>query len=635
MNNKIAVVLQNCYADLFDEQGYPRKEPEGFIKRAETSEKNIGYIVKILSIVLSSNEISIETKLFIENAGFSIKAVNEEVNRLVGLKSSRVLSRSKPYGYNYTLGKVDIRYDMPVINSVESADDYKLNLENTAYDSLGSDMKTFVTNHFDIPDFDKGYGWTADYTNAVFHNYESGLYKYKINANVVYKSTKSHLKQDWHRPIQTANRVGEEDWDKSPIIQAYGPANITIREKWTAAGSETNGYNIGIPTQSYDLTDMNKALREFRDGPDFATFLALANANPYSRYWYLVSLNYMQDDTLSVTYKTKPIGWEEHIASYPDSPVVEITDASELRIYGGATIKAETQYGETVVTFGGTENEGEVSFTIDELKNLKTLLTPENFMVLDSLLPIAFPSEALYELPIPSESDVLPVTQQGVYSINSVGIDSTPFIINALQDLSANGQSLVHNDLNDSAITIQQRAGLSHDLTGLEEWTVKIHIKKATLPYNTSNRGYDIFNSNNYHMHAYTYSYYENYFDIVLQDHVRNPLVYQNSFGFILAGDDLDRIRLNLPQSVGTLQWFNNEGNGRTILLGKKNNYYYIQIDNEIIARQMITTGLEIEEISLGTFQDRIDIFGNDYTSAAIAFDEFKIYDRFLLKPKY
>jgi len=77
----------------------------------------------------------------------------------------------------------------------------------------------------------------------------------------------------------------------------------------------------------------------------------------------------------SILYSTKKIGWHDHLDSFENSPVFEITDDSELRLYGGARIKAETKLGETTVTISGDVSGGSVSFTISELQALKALIS--------------------------------------------------------------------------------------------------------------------------------------------------------------------------------------------------------------------------------------------------------------------
>jgi len=52
------------------------------------------------------------------------------------------------------------------------------------------------------------------------------------------------------------------------------------------------------------------------------------------------------------------------VLSNGTDPVFEMIGSSELRLTNGASIKAETKWDTTFVTFGGTSAEGEVSFTL-------------------------------------------------------------------------------------------------------------------------------------------------------------------------------------------------------------------------------------------------------------------------------
>jgi len=74
------------------------------------------------------------------------------------------------------------------------------------------------------------------------------------------------------------------------------------------------------------------------------------------------------------TVITPPAGWQEHPEKHINSPLVEIIDNAEIRLYGNISVKANTENNITTITFGGTTQEGEVSFTIEELKSLKNLV---------------------------------------------------------------------------------------------------------------------------------------------------------------------------------------------------------------------------------------------------------------------
>jgi len=78
---------------------------------------------------------------------------------------------------------------------------------------------------------------------------------------------------------------------------------------------------------------------------------------------------------LFITYVIRDEGKENHVIGNEADPIIEMTGGSELRLYNGAKIKAITEWDRTTVTFSGTQDEGEVSFTIDELRALKNLLT--------------------------------------------------------------------------------------------------------------------------------------------------------------------------------------------------------------------------------------------------------------------
>ena len=74
------------------------------------------------------------------------------------------------------------------------------------------------------------------------------------------------------------------------------------------------------------------------------------------------------------TIITPPQNWQEHPTKNENCPLIEVIDDAEVRLYGKISIKASTVNNTTSITFGGTQAEGEVSFTIDELKSLKNLV---------------------------------------------------------------------------------------------------------------------------------------------------------------------------------------------------------------------------------------------------------------------
>lgn len=248
---------------------------------------------------------------------------------------------------------------------------------------------------------------------------------------------KAHLGKDWNLPIQTADRIGDRDWDKSPIVQAQGPANVMIRESmkealkdsgliyittstWistkeqmyarpeyiafvnsinsstdkdygglmsfrytqnTVSGNRewelhyyyTRKWTFTTTADEFDLTDNNAALYAFKNSSYYSTFIGDIESG--YELDYIDYISQVDSTTYQIHYFAKEAGTTNHVESSGLAPVVEITDESELRLYGGAKIKAETECGETIVTITGASNEGSVSFTIAQLKALKALIS--------------------------------------------------------------------------------------------------------------------------------------------------------------------------------------------------------------------------------------------------------------------
>ena len=245
-------------------------------------------------------------------------------------------------------------------------------------------------------------------------------------------------------PVQTADAMGEYDWENGPVIQAYGPSNFMMRAKYQLPQSrylcdtQTDNefdtsdqeqaiedfknssyysaflnsissskaladiysihqyiytgttkfrryyvyyglydvYQITTTADEFDLTDMNAAIRQFI-ASSYYTDLETYIAGNFTgkELWYIGNLTKVNSTTYKVNFALKDTDWNPRVASYEDTPVIEVVDGSEFRMYGGAYIKGETKYGETTFTFGSTNsNEAPVSFTLTELAALKTLL---------------------------------------------------------------------------------------------------------------------------------------------------------------------------------------------------------------------------------------------------------------------
>lgn len=205
-----------------------------------------------------------------------------------------------------------------------------------------------------------------------------------------YKANPQHLGKDWSQIIQTADRIGSNDWDKAPIIQMYGPVNFLMREKKTG---RLEHQTLISSTETYDLTNMTQAIRDFWNNPtDVAAFktTVLYDIDPHKYYVTEIKAGPSANSYIIVWYEYDT----PEIASYTNTPVVEITDGSELRLKDGVCIKAtadqEADGYKTVITISNSEtDETPVSFTLDELRMLKTLVGSVRTAVVND------PSEAI------------------------------------------------------------------------------------------------------------------------------------------------------------------------------------------------------------------------------------------------
>lgn len=319
----------------------------------------------------------------------------QSLSRVVTTANSRYAYGSKRYSYYYyTIYNVILEYDAyPISFKYYNNNDSILNQpEKTMAELSAISMKNiypgsnqtysyvgdYIANQYSTTgDYFSDYHgkWDYDYieTNNDYASVETQ--KYQVSTTSIYVGgIDTHLNVDWRGPIQTADRIGAKNWDKAPIIQSYGPANVCIREKFAEGTSYS--FAIETTTDEFDLTDVNEAIREFISSTYYSDLEDYIENNYTNKELYLIKNMTQTDSThYAVSYTIKDNYWKREIDSYTDTPVVDITEGSELRIYGGAKIKAVTKYGETTYEFSSADsNEDPVSFTLAELKALKQLL---------------------------------------------------------------------------------------------------------------------------------------------------------------------------------------------------------------------------------------------------------------------
>lgn len=104
MNNKLLMVLRKCHLSLIDDNGNKKEKATDWL--VNTNENNIEYLSLIMNIILNSDKISYETKLFITNNEWSMKEVNEFINKLRSETQDIKKESIKPLSYNNTVLKI-------------------------------------------------------------------------------------------------------------------------------------------------------------------------------------------------------------------------------------------------------------------------------------------------------------------------------------------------------------------------------------------------------------------------------------------------------------------------------------------------------------------------------------------------
>lgn len=133
-------------------------------------------------------------------------------------------------------------------------------------------------------------------------------------------------------------------------------------------------YVIQSPQETYDFTQsIYDVITQFLNGADYPAMLTDLGYTVDN----ISKIIELQEDSgaIIVKYLTKDPWMYNEVLSNGTDPVFEMIGSSELRLTNGASIKAETKWDTTFVTFGGTSAEGEVSFTLAQLKALKDFIT--------------------------------------------------------------------------------------------------------------------------------------------------------------------------------------------------------------------------------------------------------------------
>lgn len=359
------IVLENAYTSWSEVNEYE------YIESLEV--KNVKDLVSSEYTVYIDSYISTSASTFFNNS--EVQAFFRKTfkcDRAAAGTNCSITYYQYRYGYYYYKVKNFIaEYDSYLVkNVVNNTANYMLNYPDTPYADLPEDVKTFLNKGTSKP-YNVG---AYDFSNAETGTYDAAEHpRYRVKTTSVYQGSAQHLGKEWYRPIQTADRVGTETWDQSPIIQAYGPVNCVLREGWSQGAYTHVGYTF-TPTETYDLTDKYEFIKQFESGADYAGFETFLNGQIVDQYEGVI-LN--PDDSITVTCRYYS-DTNAHLNSYANNPIVEITDDSEFRLYNGIRIKAETVCGESGITLSNPNTNEEISFSFKQLEALKAMIPNGN-----------------------------------------------------------------------------------------------------------------------------------------------------------------------------------------------------------------------------------------------------------------
>ena len=239
----------------------------------------------------------------------------------------------------------------------------------TTYSRLEAEDKDVIIRQLHIKNCKFDWLSTNNLTVIQSDQIQVGNPEYKITTSI------QHLGEDWSRPIQQG---GKSRSANGSIIQTYDASNFLMRSNLPKVSP--NGINIDVVNDYTGYTNKRELVIAFKNSADYDTFLNSINLNSNPIFgerelWDIYDIIVKTPTTVAVLYTTKKVGWDAHLKSVADNPVLELTGQSELRLYDDIYIKGEVEYGTPVYTFGDSKHpEDQVSFTLDELKYLKRFI---------------------------------------------------------------------------------------------------------------------------------------------------------------------------------------------------------------------------------------------------------------------
>lgn len=285
----------------------------------------------------------------------------DEVKRVFGenaVASSVTIQNIYSYSWGYSH-----RIQAQITNASASINSETQYAIGTSYEDLTEEEKT-----------DLRYGrstWDFSTATVVSNDVRSDMIYDNVCQNYTYR-TGTHLCQDWIDPVYAKT---------GPVTQMYGLSNFCMRGNLQVTDSNENIIQTQYintftitPTETYDFSKTRSELiNDLINGADYTELKrqieAFLSANTHYHFDQIYSVSEGEENTIgvSVIFEYKKIEHMENLA-----PLVEIIGNSEIRIANGFSITTDNVDGESTIKIAAPE--GEVSFTLSELKALKNLI---------------------------------------------------------------------------------------------------------------------------------------------------------------------------------------------------------------------------------------------------------------------
>lgn len=370
-NNKTIFHSAIIHIDSLSESFIPDQYTNSYVKKTNSYKKymyktrlNSSGIYVEMVISYASDTLYTKEENFRASAYYGAFATTYEISgNLSSVRSSKLLG--------YYNGKYYYQAVLSVYIKTFFCYTFKQYNGGTKYSKIDSEDKYLIAQQLHLKD-----GGLNDYMTVVqSESIQVANPEYEIITSV------QHLGEDWSRPVQQG---GENRSANGSIIQTYDASNFLMRSNLPNP-SIYSGANITVANDYTGYTDKRELIMAFKNSADYDTFLnAISFPNEYE-LWDIQDITVQTSTNVIVLYTAKKVGWDAHLKSVADNPVLELTGQSELRLYDDIYIKGEVEYGTPVYTFGDSKHpEDQVSFTLAELKALKALLTQIPIQVVQS-----------------------------------------------------------------------------------------------------------------------------------------------------------------------------------------------------------------------------------------------------------